>query len=176
MPVIASDTGWFVLGLLLLFVTAQRLLELVLARRNTARLMTAGAYEVGGRHYPLIMIVHVGWLVVLWWLWISGQVHLVLVPFIVYLLLQPLRFWVMRSLGPFWTTRIIVMPGTELVRHGPYRFCRHPNYLIVIMEIALLPLALGAWKVALLFSLLNAAVLSLRLIVEDAALRRQRAA
>jgi methyltransferase len=68
------------------------------------------------------------------------------------------------------------MPGTELVRHGPYRFCRHPNYLIVIMEIALLPLALGAWKVALLFSLLNAAVLSLRLIVEDAALRRQRAA
>lgn len=176
MPGIESGAGRLTLGLLLLLVTGQRLVELALARRNTRRLLAEGAYEVGRRHYPMIMIVHVGWLMTLWWLWISGNARLMPVPCAAYVLIQPLRVWVMHSLGRFWTTRVIVVPRARLIRHGPYRFCRHPNYLIVIMEIALLPLALGSWKVAALFSLLNAAVLSLRIIVESAALRGRRPA
>ena len=154
---------------LVALVALQRLLELVLSRRNTARLLAAGAQEVGANHYPLIVALHVGWLAALWaavpasapisWPW-----------FEVYLALECGRAWAMLTLGRYWTTRIIHLPGAPLVRAGPYRFCRHPNYAIVCGEIAVLPLVFGQWQIALAFSILNAAVLAWRIRVENAAL------
>src|SRR5262249_24074026 len=89
-------------------------------------------------------------------------------------ILQGLRLWVLLSLGRYWTTRIITVPGAPLVRRGPYRFLRHPNYLVVAAEIAMLPLAFGAWVVAVVFSALNAALLAWRIALEDQALAPRR--
>lgn len=158
---------------LLVFVTLQRLSELVIARRNTRRLIAAGAHEIGAGHYPVMVALHTSWLLALWAAWLVGLAQLQPWAAGLYLLLQPLRFWTMASLGRYWTTRIIVVPGAALVRAGPYRFLRHPNYLVVIMEIALLPLALGLWPLALIFSLLNAAMLRHRLAVENDSLRQR---
>lgn len=155
--------------LILGLVTLQRLAELWLSNRNTKRLLDQGAFEVGRGHYPLIVGVHVAWLAALWW-WAPGQpINWPLV--VVYVLLQFARIWVIATLGPRWTTRVIVLPGAPLVRSGPYRFVRHPNYWVVTAEIAVLPLAFGLWKVALVFTLLNAAVLAIRIRAESRALR-----
>jgi methyltransferase len=149
-------------------VTLQRLLELGLARRNTARLLAAGAYEVGAGHYPLIVALHGAWLVGLWALGSGEPLRIAwLVPFVA---LQLMRLWVLATLNGRWTTRIIVLPGAPLVRAGPYRLVAHPNYVIVVGEIALLPLALGLPWFALVSSLLNAAVLTIRIRAENAAL------
>lgn len=158
--------------LILGLVTLQRLAELWLSTRNTKRLLDQGAFEVGHSHYPLIVGVHVAWLAALWW-WAPGQpINWPLV--VVYVLLQFARIWVIATLGPRWTTRIIVLPGAPLVRSGPFRFVRHPNYLVVIAEIAVLPLVFGLPAVALVFSLLNAAVLWIRIREESQALRSLR--
>lgn len=153
---------------LLTFVTLQRLSELAIARGNTRRLLAAGAVEVAPGHYPLVVAVHAGWLAALWWLAIGRPVHVPLL--LLFLLLQAGRIWVLRTLGPRWTTRIIVLPGAPLVTNGPFRFVSHPNYLVVVGEIAVLPLVFGLWEIALLFSLLNAAVLTIRIRAENAAL------
>ncbi len=155
---------------ILVFVTLQRLGELMLARRNTARLLARGAIEVAPGHYPLIVLMHGAWLAGLWYLapalpvspgWLAA-----------FAALQLLRLWVLASLGPRWTTRIIVVPGEPLVRRGPYRFLRHPNYCVVAAEIAVLPLAFGLVWYAVLFSVLNAAMLSVRIAAENRALAR----
>jgi methyltransferase len=151
-------------------VTVQRLAELWLSNRNTRRLVEQGAVEVGRGHYPLIIAVHIAWLAALWWLAPGRPIVWPLV--IVFALLQLARVWVIRTLGPRWTTRIIVLPGAPLVRAGPYRFVDHPNYLIVALEIAVLPLAFGLVGVALVFSVLNAAALSVRIRAENHALSR----
>ena len=155
-----------VLGL----VTAQRLSELVVARRNTARLLAAGAYEIGGGHYPVMVALHAAWLAGLWLLAPGRPVDLLALA--AYLLVQPLRLWILMTLGGRWTTRIIVLPGAPLVRSGPYRFLSHPNYAVVIAEIALLPLAFHLYWYALAFSLANAALLTVRIRAENAALAR----
>lgn len=155
--------------ILLALVTASRLGELVLARRNTEALMAQGAHEVAPGHYPLIVAMHAGWLGTLWVL--GWQADLVWGWLIAFLLVQVLRVWVLASLGSRWTTRIIVLPGATLVRRGPYRYLSHPNYTVVVAEIALLPLALGLPWVALVFTLLNAAVLRIRITAENRALR-----
>lgn len=154
--------------LILALVTLQRLAELVIARRNTSALLARGAYEVSPGHYPLIVAVHALWLAALWWLAPGKPVHWSLVG--LFILLQLGRVWVLATLGPRWTTRIIVVPGERLVARGPFRFVRHPNYLVVAGEIATLPLAFGLWEVALLSSLLNAAVLAIRIRAEERAL------
>ena len=154
--------------------TAQRLGELVLARRNTARLKARGAYEVGAGHYPLIVALHGAWLAGLW-AWVIGRnPPLNLAWAGVYLALQGLRVWVLTSLGDRWTTRIIILPGAPLVRRGPYRFLPHPNYTVVVAEIAVLPLAFGLWPYSLVFTLLNLAVLTIRIRTENAALKALR--
>ena len=154
---------------ILAFVTLQRLAELALARANTRRLLAAGAREHAPGHYPLAIAMHATWLASLWWLAPGRPVH---VPFLLlFALLQAGRVWVIRTLGPRWTTRIIVLPGAPLIHSGPYRFVSHPNYLVVIGEIAVLPLVFGLWPVALIFSLLDAAVLAIRIPAEAAALR-----
>lgn len=154
---------------LLAAVTAERLFELALASRNTARLKARGAVEYAPEHYPLIVALHGGWLAGLWWQgwnrplqwgWLAA-----------FGLLQLLRIWVLGTLKERWTTRIIVVPGESLVRRGPYRLISHPNYAVVVGEIAVLPLVLGLPWFAVAFSLLNAGVLWIRVRAETAALR-----
>jgi methyltransferase len=153
---------------ILAFVTLQRLAELILARENTRRLLAMGAVEYGRGHYPLIVAVHASWLISLWWLAPGRPIHW---PFLLlFALLQLGRLWVIRTLGGRWTTRIIVLPNAPLVTDGPFRFVSHPNYLIVIGEIAVLPLVFGLWELALLFSALNAFVLTVRVRAENRAL------
>ena len=150
------------------FVTAQRLAELGIAKQNTDRLLAMGAREYAPGHYPLIVAVHMSWLALLWWLAPGREVNWPLLA--VFGLLQIGRIWVIQTLGPRWTTRIIVLPGAPLVTWGPFQYVRHPNYLVVIGEIAVLPLAFGLWQVALFFSVLNAIVLAIRIRAEKAAL------
>jgi methyltransferase len=158
---------WSVVVLAL--VTLQRLGELVLARRNTRRLLAQGAREAAPEHYPLIVIMHAAWLAGLWWL---GWDRPIQWPWLaVFLVLQGLRVWVLATLGPRWTTRIIIVPGAPLVARGPYRLLRHPNYAVVVGEIAALPLAFGLPAYAAAFTLLNAVALTMRIRAENAALR-----
>lgn len=153
---------------LLAFVTLQRLVELPVAQRNTARLIAAGGHEVAAGHYPLLVALHAAWLATLWWLAPSRPIQL---PFLaLFLLIELGRVWVLRTLGARWTTRIIAVPGEKLVARGPYKYVNHPNYLVVTAEIAVLPLVFGLWQLSLLFSLLNAAVLTLRITAENRAL------
>ena len=158
--------------LVLALVTLQRLGELLLAERNTRRLLAKGAHEVARGHYPYMVAVHAGWLAALWLLGPGPPIHVI--PLIVYAALQVVRVWVIATLGERWTTRIIVLPGEPLVRHGPYRWLDHPNYLIVIAEIAVLPLVFGLPVVAGFFSVLNAIVLWVRLRDENEALAPHR--
>ncbi|HEY2179325.1 MAG TPA: isoprenylcysteine carboxylmethyltransferase family protein [Caulobacteraceae bacterium] len=153
----------------LALVTVQRLIELVIARRHTRALMARGAHEVGARHYPLVVGLHAVWLAGLWWLAWDRPVN---PPWLAaFLVLQALRLWVLKTLGERWTTRIIVLPGAPLMTGGPYRFVSHPNYLVVVGEIAVLPLAFGLTWYAAAFSALNAAVLAIRIRAENRALR-----
>ncbi|RFB98248.1 hypothetical protein B5K11_03765 [Rhizobium leguminosarum bv. trifolii] len=154
---------------LLTFVTLQRLGELVLARRNTAALIAKGAREVAPEHYPAMVALHAGWIIGLWLLAPGRPVE----PawFAIFIGLQALRLWVLATLKDRWTTRIIILPGAPLVTSGPYRFLRHPNYAIVVGEIAALPLAFGLPFYAIGFSLLNACVLYVRMKAENAALK-----
>jgi methyltransferase len=158
---------------ILLLVALQRLVEVRYAERNTAALRARGAQEIGARHYPLIVALHAGWLVAIllllphpavirWWL--LG----------VFVLLQLARVWVIAALGPYWTTRIIMLPDAPLVKRGPYRFVNHPNYIVVACEIAVLPLVFGEAAIAIVFSLLNAAVLAWRIREEESTLNPRR--
>jgi methyltransferase len=153
----------------LALVTLQRLGELVLARRNARRLLAQGGVEAGAGHYPWIVGFHALWLAGLWILaWdrpVSPQ------WLALFLGLQIARVWVIATLGPRWTTRIIVLPGAPLVRTGPYRWIRHPNYAVVAGEIAVLPLAFGLPAYAVACSIINAGLLFVRIRTEDAALR-----
>ena len=153
---------------ILAFVTLQRLSELAIARRNTRRLLAKGAREYSSGHYPLIVAVHAGWLAALWWLAPGRPINWPLIG--VFALLQLGRVWTLSTLGERWTTRIIILPGAPLVTSGPFRFVSHPNYLVVVGEIAILPLAFGLWQVAVILTLLNAAVLTIRVRAEERAL------
>jgi methyltransferase len=164
-----------IFGIVLILVAAQRFGELVYATRNTRALKARGAVEYGAGHYPLIVGLHAAWLAALlvfvpWrtppdWYWLG-----------LFIVLQAARLWVVASLGRHWTTRIVVLPGAAPVRRGPYRWLNHPNYLVVAAEIAVLPLAFGTWRIALIFSALNAAVLAWRIHVEGDALGYRRTA
>ena len=154
--------------LILALVTLQRAAELVISSRNTKRLRARSAFEVAPQHYPLIVAVHAAWLISLWIFGHDRPVNAV--ALLIYVVLQGFRIWVMWTLGARWTTRIIIVPGEPLVRRGPYRLLPHPNYAVVAAEIALLPLVLGLPWPALIFTLLNAAVLAIRIRAENRAL------
>ena len=153
---------------ILTLVSLQRLCELLLSRRNTARCLARGAVEVGAAHYPLLVLLHAAWLISLWIFGYNQEVRPL--PLFAFLALQGGRLWVLASLGTRWTTRIIVLPGVPLVVSGPYRYLSHPNYAIVAAEIALLPLALNLPRLSLVFSVLNGIALALRIRVEARAL------
>lgn len=153
----------------------QRLAELPYAARNTKRLLAQGGVEVGRAHYPLFIVLHAGWLIAIA-LALPPQPPIYW-PFLgAYVVLELLRVWVLVTLGPYWTTRIITLPDAPLVETGPYRYLRHPNYWIVVGEVALLPLVFGETAIAIIFSLLNAALLFWRIRIENAALATRRAA
>jgi methyltransferase len=152
----------------------QRLLELFYSRRNERRLRARGAIERGAGHYPAIVVLHTLWLLSTlvegivrgpeipgWWP----------LPLAAFLLVQPLRYWAIYSLGMNWNTRVLVLPGSKLVRSGPYRYFPHPNYVVVVVEILTFPLIFGDWITAMVFSLLNAALLYVRIRTEDRALK-----
>jgi methyltransferase len=151
-------------------VAAQRVAELAWSGRNGRRLRVRGGIEFGAAHYPLIVAVHAGWLAAMT-LTIPVEAEPNAALLVAYALLQPLRYWAIASLGEYWTTRVFVVPDAAPVRRGPYRFMRHPNYLIVALEIPLLPAAFGAWMIAAAFGVGNMAVLAHRIAVERAARR-----
>jgi methyltransferase len=160
---------------LLALVVVLRLVELVHAQRNTQALRRRGAVEIGCGHYPLLVVLHAAWLASLFLL-VPANAPLSLPWFALFLLLQGARLWVILTLGPWWTTRIMTLPEAPLVQRGPYRFLRHPNYAVVAAEIAVLPMVFGAWRLALIFSLLNALLLGWRIRIEERALAPRRAA
>lgn len=153
---------------LLGFLTLQRIAELWWARQNESRLLAAEGVEYGRSHLLLIVFLHAAWLLGMWFLAHDRPVEPVF--FAIVVLLQIARFWVLATLGRRWTIRVIVVPGEKLVARGPYRWLRHPNYAVVTGEIAAVPLALGLPLYALVFSILNAAVLAIRIPAENAAL------
>jgi methyltransferase len=154
-------------------VVAQRLLELGLARHNERLTCAKGAVEGGRAHYPFVVALHSLWLV-------STLVEGILrgpelpvfwpVPLALFLLVQPLRYWAIFSLGESWNTKILVVPGKKPIRRGPYRYLNHPNYAVVVVEILAFPLVFGAWISALVFTALNAALLYVRIREENRAL------
>jgi methyltransferase len=156
------------------FVALQRLLELALSRRNERLLRVRGAVERGRGHYPLIVAMHALWLLSTFGegaLRGPGFPFYWPVPLTLFLLVQPLRYWAILSLGESWNTRILVVPGAKPVRRGPYRYLNHPNYVVVVVEILSFPLIFGAWITALIFSIMNAVLLSVRMREENRALR-----
>ncbi len=154
------------------FIIVQRLAELAYARANTARLLARGAVESGAGTYPLFIALHGGWLAAMLLL-IDAATPANLPLLALFVALQAGRLWVIATLGARWTTRIIVPPGEPRISRGPYRFMKHPNYAVVIAEIAVAPLIFGAWGLALTFSILNGALISHRIIQENAALDSQ---
>jgi methyltransferase len=152
------------------FVALQRLLELGLSRRNERILRARGAVERGQGHYPLIVAMHALWLLCTLVEGILRGPALWPIPLAIFLLVQPLRYWAIFSLGEHWNTRILVVPGAPAVRRGPYRYFKHPNYVVVVVEILTFPLIFGAWITALVFSVLNAILLSVRIREENRAL------
>jgi methyltransferase len=157
------------LGLVLL----QRLLELAWARRNTVRLLRLGAVEADSEGYPLFVLLHAGWLASLA-VFVPAPAPPVWPLLGLFALLQLGRLWVILSLGGYWTTRIVTLPGAPLVRTGPFRHIRHPNYLLVIAEIAVLPLAFGAVAIAAAFSALNLVLIARRIRIEESVLAPRR--
>jgi len=152
-------------SIVLLLVTLQRLGELGLAQYNTKKLVARGAIEVGASHYPFVVAVHAAWLITLWILGRDQAVNLSALT--LFVVLQGLRVWIIATLGSRWTTRIIVLRGEPLITSGPYRYLAHPNYAVVAAEIAILPLALHLPVTALVFTLLNTAVLFIRIRAES---------
>jgi len=161
------------LYIIITLVALQRMAEMRLAAHNTRLLKAQGGIETGARHYPLFILLHSSWLLAIllttpadapvnWWL------------LSVFVVLQLGRIWVIATLGRFWTTRIISLPGAPLIKKGPYRFFSHPNYIIVIGEIAVLPLVFGNWQVAVIWSVFNALLLAWRIRVENIALGGRR--
>ncbi len=160
--------------LLVVLVAAERVVELVVSRRNARRLRARGAIEAGRGHYPAMVIFHAAFIVACLaepaflparWPWAAALPAAALV-----LCAQALRWWVVATLGERWTTEVLVLPGAQPVQTGPYRLLRHPNYLAVIVELAALPLAAGAWRTAIVATLGNALLLAVRIRAEERAL------
>jgi methyltransferase len=168
---------WFTI--LVLAVGLERVVELVVSNRNAAWSFAHGGRETGRGHYLPMVALHTGLLVAAvaevwlldrpfgWWGWPA---------LLCVLLAQGRRWWCIHTLGRQWNTRVIVVPGGERIQRGPYRWMRHPNYVAVVLEGVALPLVHSAWITAIAFTMLNAALLSVRLASENAALRELRAA
>lgn len=159
---------WF--AMVMIFVVLQRLVELIIAKKNADYAKSLGGYELGKKQYPWLVLMHGAFLCSLVIETILRRNYLffpVPIFFSVFLLAQILRIWVLFSLGKMWNTRIVIIPGSAPVTWGPYRYMRHPNYLVVILEIVTLPLAFGAVYTAMIFSIINIILLMMRIRVEE---------
>lgn len=156
----------------LLYLVAQRLGELVYANRNTKRLLAIGGQEFGADHYSYFIFLHSAWIAIIA-LMVDPLYKVQTAGLILFAITQILRFWTLASIGRWWTTRIISAPHFDRVKRGPYRFISHPNYLVVVLEIALVPMIMGLPWVALVFSVLNAILLSHRLSIENEILKER---
>lgn len=154
------------------YTVLQRLSEVIVAKRNTTRLLERGAIEFGASHYPWMVAMHTAFFASMVFEYHYTSAPVVNLVFLaIFALAQVVRFWVMRTLGDRWTTRIMVIKGETLVARGPYRYLSHPNYIVVAIEILALPLAFGLWITAAVFTLLNAIMLlAIRIPAERKAL------
>lgn len=166
-----------IIGIVLTIVILQRIVELLIAKRNEKWMKSQGAFEAGASHYPYMVAMHVSFFIALitevfvfhrqlsaiWPIWLG-----------IFLSAQILRIWCLTSLGKFWNTKIIVLPNAHahVVRKGPYKWLRHPNYIIVATELLVLPLLFNAFFTAILFSLLNCWMMTVRIPAEERALRK----
>jgi methyltransferase len=163
--------GWFIF--FWSFLILQRLCEVFLARSNEKKLRSKGAVEAGQKHYKWMVLMHASFFAVffievvnlcakppLWWP----------IPFVLFLFAQVIRVWAIASLGMYWNTKILLLPGARVVAKGPYRFMRHPNYTVVTVELFVIPLIFGAYYTAILFTLLNILMLRVRIPAEEKAL------
>jgi methyltransferase len=149
------------------FIILQRLSELAISKANTKRLLDKGAYEVGANHYPAMVAMHSVWIACLVIFGFTQSISLLWLA--IFAILQAFRVWILLSLGSRWTTRIIILEEPLVVR-GPFKYIRHPNYTLVVAEIIVAPMVLGLWWVAALFTILNAAMLYVRIGAEERAL------
>ncbi|SOC18171.1 15-methylpalmitoyl-4-hydroxy-2-pyrone 4-O-methyltransferase [Ureibacillus xyleni] len=162
-----------IIVVIIAFVVIQRLVEVLIAKGNEKKMKALGAYEVGQSHYPFMIALHVSFFISL-----IGEIlifnrqpsPIFIWLFALFLLTQGLRIWCLASLGQYWNTKIIILPGANVVKKGPYLFFRHPNYLVVCIEILVLPLMFQAYFTAICFTLLNFAMLSVRIPLEERAL------
>lgn len=158
---------------ILILVIAQRLVELIIAKRNEKALLKKGAYEVGTAHYPFMILLHVSFFISL--LIEVVYFNVIYTPIwallILFLFVQLVRVWCLISLGQFWNTKIMILPGANVVTKGPYKYIRHPNYLVVCLEIAILPLLFQAYFTAICFTILNLLILFVRIPLEERALK-----
>ncbi|XUX06066.1 isoprenylcysteine carboxyl methyltransferase family protein [Sporosarcina sp. UB5] len=161
-------------GIVLTIIILQRIVELIIAKRNEKWMKSEGAFEAGASHYPYMVAMHVCFFIALitevlffnrqlsavWTIWLA-----------IFLAAQIMRIWCLTSLGKYWNTKIIVLPNAKVVRKGPYKWLRHPNYMIVATELLVLPLLFNAFITAVVFSLLNVWMMSVRIPAEEEALR-----
>jgi methyltransferase len=156
------------------FIIIQRIIELLVARNNEKWIKSKGGYEVGANHYPYMVAIHIGFfisLIIEFMVFKQAVSRFWLLLFVVFISLQIMRVWVIASLGRFWNTKILVLPGAHVVKKGPFHFIRHPNYVVVTSEIIVIPLMFEAYFTAIVFTLLNIIILSVRIPKEEAALR-----
>ena len=156
------------------FIIIQRILELLVARNNEKWIKSKGGYEVGANHYPYMVAIHIGFfisLIIEFMVFKQAVSRFWLLLFVIFISLQIMRVWVIASLGRFWNTKILVLPGAHVVKKGPFHFIRHPNYVVVTSEIIIIPLMFEAYFTAIVFTLLNIVILSVRIPKEEAALR-----
>ena len=159
---------------IIILVALQRLYEMKLAGQNTKQLLSQGAKEYFPKHYILFVILHSTWLLVLFFYSLTYNLPIYIIPLIIYLIIQFLRFWTLKSLGSYWTTKIISLPGAPLVKSGPYKYIKHPNYIIAFLEILILPLVFGLWKISIIFSIIKLFLLIYRIKKEDSVLIKRR--
>ena len=156
------------------FVIIQRIAELFVARRNELWIRAQGGFEAGKSHYPFMVAIHVGFfvsLIIEFLLFDRSIPSYWMLLFALFIALQIMRVWVISSLGRFWNTKILILPGANVVKKGPFNYIRHPNYTVVTLEIITIPLMFGAYFTAIVFTLLNLAILSIRIPTEEAALK-----
>lgn len=159
---------------ILLLVITQRMVELIIAKRNEKWMIQQGGYEVGRAHYPMMIMLHSSFFIFLLLevlLFNRALSNFFILLLVLFLLTQAGRLWCLSSLGKLWNTRIIINPNLNVIKKGPYRFLKHPNYVIVSLEFIILPLLFNAYFTAIIFTLLNVWMLSVRIPIEEKALR-----
>lgn len=163
-------------SLFISLVILQRIAELGIARKNEKWMKANGGFEVGGEHYKYIVMVHILFFIslIMEVSFLNKATSSLWIVFLLFFTLaQGLRVWSLLSLGKFWNTKIIIMPNVNIISSGPYKFIRHPNYLVVVIELLVVPLMFNAYFTAVIFTLLNMVVLSIRIPIEEKALIRE---